>query len=271
MTAVGEIAAAAAGEERPAQRRLRILIKRVLLVVVLLATWQAATLTVPPYVFPHPLEVVGTLRSLATSGDLATSLGITLYRIIVGFALASLIGMPLGILLGSSRGFAEFFEPILPLTNSVSSAVWALFAVVWFGLSDATPIFVVLMTALPLIATNVWQGTRSVNAEWLELARSVRMSRAKVIRKIYVPTVLPFFLSGARLAFGFGARVSLVAEALGASTGVGYKIMQAADLVLPSHVFAWTISITLAIAGIEWLVIRPIEIWLFRWRKEAAA
>lgn len=256
------------GPRKPAHRHLRLIFRRCLFVVAIIAVWQVATLKVPHYVFPHPLEVLDTLGTLVKTGALWGDLGITLYRIIVGFALSAVFGIPLGILLGSSRAFAEFFEPVLPLTNSVSSAVWSLCAVVWFGLSDATPIFVVLMTALPLIATNVWQGTRSVNAEWIELARSVRMPRAYVITKIYIPAILPFFLSGARLAFGFGARVSLVAEALGASSGVGYKIMQAADLVLPSHVFAWTVAITLTIAGIEWLIIRPTEMWLFRWRKE---
>jgi ABC-type nitrate/sulfonate/bicarbonate transport system permease component len=157
----------------------------------------------------------------------------------------------------------------LPALNSVSSAIWALIAVVWFGLSDMTPIFVCLMTGLPLIITNVWQGTQSVSAEWLELARSVRMPRHKVLLKIYVPAVLPFFFSGARLAFGFGARVSLVAEALGSSMGVGYMIVRSADTLQMGNVFAWSILLVGTIALIDGLIIRPAEVLLFRWRRPA--
>jgi ABC-type nitrate/sulfonate/bicarbonate transport system permease component len=95
------------------------------------------------------------------------------------------------------------------------------------------------------------------------------MPRWKIFWKIYVPAVLPFFFSGARLAFGFGARVSLVAEALGSSTGVGYMIVRSADLLQMSNVFAWSIMLTVMIVGIERLIIAPIESYFFRWRREA--
>src|SRR6185369_17585190 len=97
------------------------------------------------------------------------------------------------------------------------------------------------MTAMPLMITNVWQGTRGVNAEFIELAHTLRMPAWKVMTKIYLPTILPYFFSGARLAFGFGWRVSLVAETLGASSGVGYRLRQASDLIQMDQVFAWTI------------------------------
>jgi len=87
----------------------------------------------------------------------------------------------------------------------------------------------------------VWQGTQAVNADYVELAQALRFSRAKTLVKIYLPSVLPYFFSGARLAFGFGWRVSLVAETLGASSGVGYRLRQAADLIQMDQVFAWTI------------------------------
>ena len=78
--------------------------------------------------------------------------------------------------------------------NTVSSAIWAIFAIIWFGISNATTIFVVFMTAMPLIITNVWQGTRAVNAEFIELAQVLRMPQWKVMTKIYLPTILPLLL-----------------------------------------------------------------------------
>ena len=84
------------------------------------------------------------------------------------------------------------------MLNTVSSAIWAIFAIIWFGISNATTIFVVFMTAMPLIITNVWQGTRTVNVDFIELARVLRMPDWKVMTKIYLPTILPYFFSGAR-------------------------------------------------------------------------
>jgi NitT/TauT family transport system permease protein len=150
----------------------------------------------------------------------------------------------------------------------VSSAIWAIFAIIWFGLSAMTPIFVVLMTAFPLIVTNVWQGTQAVNADYVELAQALRLSRLKTLIKIYLPSVLPFFFSGARLAFSFGWRVSLVAETLGSSSGVGYRLKQASDLIQLDQVFAWTIVQVAMMLVIELGLLQPLERYLFRWRRD---
>src|SRR5205085_9332690 len=197
------------------------------------------------------------------SGDLPYNLLATLLRVVAGFTLAVVAGVPGGILLGSQRAIGDFFEPVLPLLNTVSSAIWAIFAVIWFGISPMTPIFVVLMTAFPLIVTNVWQGTQAVQADFVELAAALRFSRVKTLAKIYLPSILPYFFSGARLAFGFGWRVSLVAETIGASSGVGYRLRQASDLIQTDQVFAWTIVQIAMMLVIEIGLLQPIERYLF--------
>jgi NitT/TauT family transport system permease protein len=176
--------------------------------------------------------------------------------------------VPGGIVLGSNRALGTFFEPILPVMNTVSAAIWSIFAIIWFGLSAMTPVFVVLMTALPLIITNVWQGTQAVNADYVELAHALRFSRVKTLVKIYLPSIMPYFFSGARLAFGFGWRVSLVAETLGASSGVGYRLRQASDLIQTDQVFAWTITQIAMMLVIEIGLLQPLERHLFRWRRD---
>lgn len=150
--------------------------------------------------------------------------------------------------------------------NTVSSAIWAIFAIIWFGISNATTVFVVFMTAMPLILTNVWQGAQTVERHYVELAQSFRMSRLQTLGKIYLPTILPYFFSGARLAFGFGWRVSLVAETLGASDGIGYRLRQAGDLVQTDQVFAWTLLLVSLMLLLEGGVLKPLERHLFRWK-----
>jgi NitT/TauT family transport system permease protein len=243
--------------------------QRLALVAILVGVWWIASLPLPHFVLPGPPRVWEALSALSASGDLWSNLGITLGRVASGFVMATLIGLPLGIVLGANRRLGEFFEPIIPVMNTVSSAIWAIFAIIWFGISNATTIFVVFMTAMPLIITNVWQGTRTVNADFIELAHTLRMPQHKVMAKIYLPTILPHFFSGARLAFGFGWRVSLVAETLGSSSGVGYRLRQAADLIQTDQVFAWTITLVVMMAALEMGVLRPLENHLFRWKKEA--
>jgi NitT/TauT family transport system permease protein len=249
--------------------RFDLIAQRLALVAILVGVWWVASLPLPHFVLPGPPLVLEALTALSASGDLWSNLGITLGRVASGFVMATLIGLPLGIVLGANRRLGEFFEPIIPVMNTVSSAIWAIFAIIWFGISNATTIFVVFMTAMPLIITNVWQGTRTVNADFIELAHTLRMPQHKVMAKIYLPTILPHFFSGARLAFGFGWRVSLVAETLGSSSGVGYRLRQAADLIQTDQVFAWTITLVVMMAALEMGVLRPLENHLFRWKKEA--
>jgi NitT/TauT family transport system permease protein len=251
--------------------RVPVFAQRLALALLLLAIWWLVSLAVPPYVLPRPDRVFARIVQLSRTGDLPLNLVTTLGRVLAGFALAVVIGLPGGILLGSHRALGTFFEPILPVLNTVSSAIWAIFAIIWFGLSPMTPIFVVLMTAFPLIVTNVWQGTQAVNAEYVELAQALRFSRWKTLLKIYLPSILPYFFSGARLAFGFGWRVSLVAETLGASSGVGYRLRQASDLIQMDQVFAWTIVQVAMMLVIEIGLLQPLERYLFRWRRDVRA
>jgi NitT/TauT family transport system permease protein len=241
--------------------------KRLALGLLILLAWGMASFNAPPYIFPTPLRTYNALIAMINEGNFFTDIRMTLMRVCLGFILAAVIGTPLGIMLGANRKLGEFFEPILAVLNTVSSAIWAIFALIWFGISNQTTVFVVFMTAMPLILTNVWQGTQTVNADFIELARTFRMSRAKIMWKIYVPTILPYFFSGARLAFGFGWRVSLVAETIGSTSGIGYRLRQAADLVQTDQVFAWTATLVIMMLILEMGILKPIETHLFRWKK----
>jgi NitT/TauT family transport system permease protein len=240
--------------------------QRAALTVVFVALWALAASHVPAFVLPGPEKVIQALVNLARSETFTHDVLTTLMRILIGFVLATAVGTPLGLALGSSRVLATFFDPLLAVMNTVSSAIWAVFAIIWFGISNATTIFVVFMTAMPLILTNVWQGSQNVDKLHVDLARSFRMSRAQILRKIYLPTILPYFFSGARLAFGFGWRVSLVAETLGSSDGIGYRLRQAADLVQTDQVFAWTLLLVVLMLIFEGGLLKPLERRLFRWK-----
>jgi NitT/TauT family transport system permease protein len=250
----------------PSRSLAELAAQRVLLVALLITAWWLASLRMPAFVLPGPVKVGAALGSLLHSDTFFEDLGVTLYRVLAGFALAALVGAPLGVALGSSPRAARFFEPLLSIVNTVSSAIWAVFAIIWFGISNATTIFVVFMTAMPLILTNVWQGALTVDDQHIELARSFRMSHVQIMRKIFLPTILPHFFAGARLAFGFGWRVSLVAETIGSSNGIGYRLRQAADLVQTDQVFAWTVTLVVLMLALEAGVLKPLERRLFRWK-----
>ena len=157
--------------------RIDLIVKRSTLLLVLLGIWWLLSLRYPHYVLPGPMRVWNALSLIVDNGDLWRNLAVTLKRVCIGFTLAAIISVPLGIMLGAIRPLGEFFEPVLPVLNTVSSAIWAIFGIIWFSISEASIIFVVFMTAMPLIITNVWQGTRAVNADFIELAHTLRHLR----------------------------------------------------------------------------------------------
>lgn len=243
-----------------------LLAQRVLLAGTIVLLWWWGSLHMPSFVLPSPARALQALGTLWHSETFARDVLATCRRVLLGFGIATVVGTALGLALGASRALARFFEPLLAVFNTVSSAIWAIFALIWFGISDATTVFVVFMTAMPLILTSVWQGAQAVDAQYVDLARSFRMTRLQILRRIHAPSILPHFFSGARLAFGFGWRVSLVAETIGSSDGIGYRLRQAADLVQTDQVFAWTVLLVALMLLIEGGVLKPAERWLFRWK-----
>lgn len=250
-------------------RTFSLVLQRLVMLILFLAGWWLASQHLPAFVLPGPATTWQALVALWQGDTLLHDVRVTFGRVFSGFVLAALVGTVAGLALGASARVARFFEPLLAVFNTVSSAIWAIFAIIWFGISDATTIFVVFMTAMPLILTNVWQGAQNVEAQYVELARSFRMSRWQTLRKIYLPSILPYFFSGARLAFGFGWRVSLVAETLGSSDGIGYRLRQAGDLVQTSQVFAWTLLLVSMMLLLEGGLLKPLERHLFRWKKRS--
>src|SRR5207248_7107602 len=105
--------------------RLDLVGQRLALVAVVIAVWWFASLSVPHYILPGPARVWDALQLIVANGDLWNNLGITLWRVAVGFTVAALIGLPFGIVLGANRRAGEFFEPVIPVLNTVSSAIWA--------------------------------------------------------------------------------------------------------------------------------------------------
>lgn len=250
-------------------RTFSLFLQRLVLLAIFLFAWWQGSLHLPTFVLPSPSSTWQALLSLWQGETLLHDIKVTFGRVVSGFVLAALVGTVFGLVLGASPRVARFCEPLLAVFNTVSSAIWAIFAIIWFGISDATTIFVVFMTAMPLILTNVWQGAQNVEAQYVELAHSFRMNRWQTLRKIYLPTIMPYFFSGARLAFGFGWRVSLVAETLGSSDGIGYRLRQAGDLVQTSQVFAWTLLLVSLMLLLEGGLLKPLERHLFRWKKRS--
>jgi NitT/TauT family transport system permease protein len=233
----------------------------------LIVCWEIAARTSDPLLVPSPKDTADSILELARSGELWSELVVSLRRVAIGVLFGMLGGVPFGIILGSSRFAEALTGALLPIVSATSSAIWAVLGLLWFGLSDSATVFVIAMTAAPLSAVNMRDGVRATDPELQEMARTMGFGRIAITWKIILPAVLPSLFAGLRLAISFGWRVGLVAEALGSPSGVGFKLKQSVDLMHTSEVFAWSISVIVLMLILEWVLLDPLEAYVFRWRK----
>ncbi len=243
---------------------------KLLAIVVLLAFWQLLSLFYPPTFLPGPALTLGRLLELVGSGEFFRQAIPTVLRVSVGFALALLAGTVVGIAMGARRSLESFFEAYILVGLTVPGLAWAVLALMWFGITEVAPVFAIFVVVTPMLAVNIWQGTKAIERELVEMAQAFRVGRRKVIADIVLPHLLPYLLAGSRFGFALGWKVVVLSEMFGLSSGIGYMINRSFSLYSMRNVLAWVIGFTVVMGLFEYGVLRPLERYLLRWRPAVA-
>jgi NitT/TauT family transport system permease protein len=193
-----------------------------------------------PALMPTLEKIAGTLVAVLADGTMLVHAATTLYRVLFGFSLAILAGLPLGILMGRSRRIENFVLPLASALMPIPSLAWVPVFILWFGLGNTVSILIVFYASLFPMLLNAWAGVRAVNPLWLRAAGAMGADEQALFWKVIIPGASPFIITGLRQAF-LRAWVAVVgAEMLAASDwGLGWVIFDAkeflnADLMLAS-------------------------------------
>lgn len=206
------------------------MIRRVLpplaLVVTLLALWQAATLLWDPRpdLYPGPAELVAALGRSVADGTAPLAVATSLQRGAVGFLLAVLVGTPLGLLLSEVPALRRAVGPFLSGLQVLPSVAWVPAAVIWFGLSDATVYFVILMGAVPSIANGLIGGIAQVPPHLRRVGTVLGASRTEQTLHVVFPAALPAYLTGLRQGWAFSWRSLMAAEIIATGGSIGFGL-----------------------------------------------
>jgi NitT/TauT family transport system permease protein len=236
----------------------------------LLVLWALLAAFFPPTLLPGPLVVGRRLAQLAARGDFWVHLRATILRVAVGFSIAFVVSVAAGILMGSRRLAEGLLESWVLVGLTIPGLCWAVLAVMWFGITEMAPVFAIVVVVLPMLTLNMWQGTKSLDRDLVEMAHVFRASRRALLRDVVLPQLLPFCLAGARLGFALGWKVVVLSEMFGLSSGVGYMINRSFSSYSMDDVLAWTVGFTLVMFAFEYAVMLPIERKLVRWRPSVA-
>ena len=238
----------------------------------LLSLWQLVAWFASPRVdlVPGPLEVLGAAASLAADGRLAEAVATSLQRGVLGFLLALAIGTPLGLLLSASAVLRRGIGPLVSGLQVLPSVAWVPAAIIWFGLTDATVYFVVVMGATPSIINGLLSGVDTVPPQYRRLGTVLGASRAQGLLRIVLPAALPGYLAGLKQGWAFSWRSLMAAEiiAVGGSIGfgLGSLLQQGRDLSSMALVSCAILAILVVGIVIELLVFAPLERRLLRRR-----
>lgn len=201
--------------------------------ILLIIIWYIASVTgifghvsvrASQLLLPPPKKVILSIWEMTVSGYLPKNILISLVRVLKGFVLAVIIGIPIGIFMGLSKHFFSFINPIFRLVSPIPGVAWVPLAILWFGLGDKAAVFIITMGAISPIITNTLQGVRDVEPILLQALDTMGATKLQAITKCIIPSIIPYVVSGFRLGLGFSWRVVIAAELVGVPNGLGYVL-----------------------------------------------
>lgn len=225
----------------------------------------------PDYLLPEPLQVGGSLMEMAADGRLWGAVLVSMWRLVQGYGLAILIGLPLGVAMGRSELMRNALRPLVMGLQALPSITWLPLALLWFGLSDAAIIFVVVMGSVLGVAISVNDGVESVDPLLLKVAGTFGVRGSRLQLGVLLPAALPTIVTGLKLAWSFAWRALLAGELLFVSGGLGELLTIGRELLEIAQVMAVMVCIVLIGLAVDFFVFRPLQLAIRRrWGIEGA-
>lgn len=255
---------------KPARRltlveRARRSVPGVVALTVLAALWQLSSIFLSPVATPSLGEIVGSMWAIVTDWAELQNLVTTGWRILLGLGMAFVIGMVPGVVMGFSKVLRTYLRPILYFIQGIPALSWVVFAVLWFQDAEVRIAFILVMVTFPNFALFVEGAVRGVPQDLRELGQAFRASRWNQFRHIVLPAITPAILSAWAVNLGNGVRAVVVAELVGATVGVGNRLLLAQSVFDMADAMAWTLLLVLMLLLFQ-MALNLIESRLLSWR-----
>ena len=220
-------------------------------ILALIFAWWILSLIFPPTLIPKPWETFSEVISIVTTGDFFLEMGATLRRVLVGFGIAMVVSIPLGIIMGTLRSFESFFEPPVILGLTMPGLIWAVLMIMFFGLTETSAYAAVAVTIFPMLTISIWQGTKSIDKDLIDMSRAFHASPWSKVVDVILPQLVSHILAAIRYGLGLAWKVVVVVEMFGFSNGVGYQVVRGFNTFSMKAVLAWAITFLVVMIVIE--------------------
>ncbi|CAM4327122.1 ABC transporter permease [Lacicoccus alkaliphilus] len=278
MKKSSELTAGGLNETRPQVKtglksqkaRLQPVLLGSLLPIILIIAWELLSRAevFPSYQLPAPTVILDTIAGLAADGSLWGHVGITVYRVFIGF----LIGTAFAVLLGSVVGFykkaEQLFDPMIQAFRSIPSLAWVPLFILWMGIGEPSKVTMISVGVFFPVYLNVVSGINGVDRKLIEVGKMYGLNTFELIRRVILPASLPSFLTGLRSGLGLGWMFVVAAELMGASSGLGYLLVLGQNTLSPETILASIILFAIVGKLSDWLL-KIVEQKSLHWQDNA--
>jgi NitT/TauT family transport system permease protein len=223
----------------------------VAVLALVIGVWWIAVAASGSVIFPTPWQVVTGAVELIEDGTLWQHIGASLMRVGAGFLLAVLLGVPLGLWMGWVRPAFDTLNPIFQMLRPISPIAWIPIAILWFGVGDASPIYLIFISSVFPMVVQTTAGVHTIEQRYLRAAQNFGVSRITLFRRVVLPAVLPQIITGMRIGLGVAWLVVVAAEMIALRSGLGYLIIDSRnagnryDLVIAGMIIIGLIGLLL--------------------------
>jgi len=234
--------------------------------IFLLLIWELLANYLNSSTFPTMTNIFKTLFFEVIEGNILYHLGITLYRVLISFVLAMVIGTIIGIMMGNNRNIDNLLDGWNILFLNIPALVLIILSYVWFGLTEIAAIIAVSLNKIPNVIVTIREGAKAIDKNLLEIAYVYKVSKTKRFFSFYLPQLYPYIIAAARGGISLIWKIVLVVELLGRSNGIGFKLHEFFQFFDISSILAYTFAFVLVMLFIEGFFFQPFEKKLSKWR-----
>jgi ABC-type nitrate/sulfonate/bicarbonate transport system permease component len=212
----------------------------------LFVIWHLASVyLVSSVLFPPPAVVARKGMALLRNGVLLEHLAASIQRILAGFLAGSLLGIPIGLAMGSFRPLRRLLEPYTEFLRFIPSVAMITVAVIWFGIGEASKVFLIIYTTIFIVILNTAAGVSAIAPNKIRAAEALGATRAQIFLHVAMPATVPYILTGMRLAMGNSFTTIVAAELIAANEGLGKMLWDGRMFMLVDDIFVSLVTLGL--------------------------
>ncbi|MBA9026404.1 MULTISPECIES: ABC transporter permease [Bacillaceae] len=219
----------------------------------------------PQHLLPAPTSIFYMILNMAGEGTLWSHMGITLYRLFLGF----IIGVAAALILGAAVGYMKIveslFDPLIQAFRSIPSLAWVPLFILWMGIGESSKVVLIAVGVFFPVYLNIVSGIQGVDRKLIEIGKIYNFNSFQLIRKIILPASLPSFLVGIRSGLGLGWMFVVAAELMGASKGIGYLLVYGQNIYSPDLIIS-SIVLFAILGKITDALLKNLESKSLHWR-----